>query len=169
MWQRPSFSFPIRLCYEKISAKKSWENCPHVLSFQSKQSQSSKKFLDDSKEARTTKLLTAHPRDLTKHFLLPRNEAQLLCRQSLPHDLFKQNRQKTTHNSNFSQNCRGKQHKCSKDNLGHSLTNFETKPAFVAKLLAKPSLKHDTQWTWCKRLSGNGFKREKFEFFWTVI
>ena len=34
MWQPPNFSFPIRLCYERISvAKKSWENCLHVLSF----------------------------------------------------------------------------------------------------------------------------------------
>ena len=35
MWQPPSFSFPIRLCYEEISVAKkwSWENCLHVLSF----------------------------------------------------------------------------------------------------------------------------------------
>ena len=49
------------------------------------------------------------------------------------------------HNSNFSQNCWGKQHKCSKDNLGHSL-HYQLTLKLKLPLVVKP---HTWNLCWC--------------------
>ena len=80
MWQPPNFSFPIRLCYERISvAKKSWdwENCLHVLSFPNSGNALTSKvahppvLTDKASDKASYKV--ARPPVLTKHLLEPRS------------------------------------------------------------------------------------------------